>query len=222
MPQPVVRTIEATVHGRVLLRTPAAPPLGLLVGFHGYGENAERHFAELERLPGSAGWLLAAVQGLHRFYRFRSDEVIASWMTSQDRDLAIVDNVAYVDRVVSSLRRAHGDVPLVFAGFSQGAAMAFRAAALGDWPPSGLIALGGDIPPELKTSLHRAFPPVLLGRGTGDTWYTEEKMAADLAYLQSSGATFRPLVFDGGHEWADAFRQQAGAFLASLATSGQR
>jgi len=42
------------------------------------------------------------VQGLHRFYRSRSEIVVASWMTKQDRELAIGDNIDYVRRAVES------------------------------------------------------------------------------------------------------------------------
>ena len=50
-------------------------------------------------------------------------------MTRQDREAAIADNIDYVDRVVAATRTAAE--PLVFAGFSQGVAMAFRAAVRG-------------------------------------------------------------------------------------------
>ena len=43
------RSVSTTTHGRVLLRE--GDPARLLVGFHGYGENAERHMAELLRIP---------------------------------------------------------------------------------------------------------------------------------------------------------------------------
>jgi len=46
-----VRTIPTTVHGRYLVRD--GPPERLLVGFHGYGETAEAHMAELEQIPAS-------------------------------------------------------------------------------------------------------------------------------------------------------------------------
>lgn len=215
MPDPIVRTVETTTHGRFLLHVPRAVPPArrALVGFHGYGENAERHLAELERIPGVESWLLAAVQGLHRFYRFKSPEVVASWMTTEDRELMIADNVAYVDRIVGALRREHEIERLVFVGFSQGVAMAFRAAMLGAAPADGVIALGGDVPPEFRASRQREFPRILIGRGTGDTWYTGEKMSADLALLESAGARVEPLVFDGGHEWTDAFREAVGRFL---------
>ena len=50
----------------------------------------------LDDIPDAAAWTLVSIQGLHRFYRGRSEEVVASWMTREDRDLAIADNRAYV------------------------------------------------------------------------------------------------------------------------------
>ena len=49
--------------------------------------------------------MLVSVQGLHRFYQRRTNEVIASWMTRQDRELAIADNLAYVEGVIDAASR---------------------------------------------------------------------------------------------------------------------
>ena len=96
-----VRHIPALIHGRYVLETPArvdgAP---LLVGFHGYGESAEKHLEELRRIPGASRFVLCAVQALHPFYN-RTGDVIASWMTRLDREQAILDNVRYVASVVA-------------------------------------------------------------------------------------------------------------------------
>jgi len=123
------REIAALVHGRYLFEAPETTGCPLLVGFHGYGENAEKHLEELRRLPGSSRWALCAVQALHPFYN-RSGDVIACWMTRLQRERAILDNVRYVASVVAELKR---ELPvsdqLVYLGFSQGAAMAYRAAA---------------------------------------------------------------------------------------------
>ena len=214
-----VRTIRAQVHGRYLVEpVEGSGPAPLLVGFHGYGEHAERHLAELRRIPGSAGWVRVAVQALHRHYSTDRRHVVGSWMTRQDRELAIADNVAYVRDVVSAVRRnGVGDGGVVYCGFSQGVAMAYRAARLADHPCRGVLALAGDVPPELTQAPDRGWPPVLIGRGTTDAWYTPEKMSADLAVLEAAGATVTPVVFDGGHGWTDAFREAAGRFLSSIA-----
>jgi predicted esterase len=54
---------------------------------------------------------------------------------------------------------------------------------------------------------------VLIGRGTRDEWYTEAKEADDRAHLRQIGADVDLCVFEGGHEWTDAFRVAAAAVL---------
>ena len=211
-------TIAATTHGRYLVAPADAPrPAPLLVGFHGYGEHAERHMAELDRIPGAARWTRVAVQALHRHYSESRRHVVGSWMTRQDRGLAIADNIAYVRDVVGAVRGAYDTTDtLVYCGFSQGVAMAYRAGLRGGHPCSGIVALAGDVPPELQTDPDLAWPRVLVGRGRLDAWYTQEKMDADLVFLESTGAPVTGLVGDGGHEWTDDFRAEAGRFLAGL------
>jgi predicted esterase len=219
------RRIAALVHGTYFVVPPSTPAPGsagppLLVGFHGYGENAERHLAELRRIPGSAGWLLCAVQALHPFYNQKTGDVVASWMTRLDREHAIADNVRYAGEVVAEVRRDFGTGgTLVYAGFSQGAAMAYRAAAAGSsglGTCSGLLALGGDVPPELADLDLADFPQVLIGRGIGDTWYTPDKLERDLALLAGKGVRARPVIYQGGHEWTEDLRRAAGDFLAEI------
>ncbi|HXG58583.1 MAG TPA: phospholipase [Thermoanaerobaculia bacterium] len=201
------KSIETTVHGRYLVRRGVDDRL--LVGFHGYAENAELHLREIEKIPGVEEWTVVAVQALHPFYT-RAGEVVASWMTKLDRENAIADNIAYVRRVVEAEGPARR---VVFAGFSQGVAMAFRAAAAIGC--SGVIALGGDLPPDVVPSV-RSLPPVLLGRGTADDWYTDEKFKKDLNFLAAAPG-LQTVIFEGGHAWSDAFRHAAGEFLARLA-----
>jgi dienelactone hydrolase len=198
-----VRLIETRTHGRVLIRT--ADPHRLLIGFHGYAQNAEELFADLERIPDVESWTLAAVQGLHRFYRSRSEVVVSSWMTRQDRETAIADNISYVQRVVDSF----GDYDhLAFVGFSQGAAMAYRAAAA--IPCDAVLILGGDLPPDVDASkLPRR---VLIGHGTRDDWFTSAKLEADRARVPSAEV----IELDAGHEWTDAFRTKAGELLLTV------
>src|SRR5262249_38654534 len=140
---------------------------------------------------------------------------VASWMTRQDREFAIADNLAYLDRAVEA---AGGNEmrAIVFLGFSQGVAMAYRAGLCGRYPAAGVIALGGDIPPDAVTDTTRRCPPVLLGAGVRETWYTADKLAGDEQFLSSRQITHRIVRFDGGHEWTDEFRQAAGRWLQSL------
>lgn len=209
----IEREITAQVHGRYLVEAPADPKgCPLLVGFHGYGENAERHLEELRRLPSASRWVLCAVQALHLFYN-RTGDVIASWMTRLQREQAIQDNLRYVSSVVAVVKR---ELPvserLVYLGFSQGAAMAYRAAAGSGHACHGVVVLGGDVPPELGEKLGH-LPPVLLGRGSSEEWYDAAKMEHDVELLRGKGVDVRPFVFEGGHEWTNEFRAEAGRFL---------
>jgi predicted esterase len=207
-----LHTIEARTHGRILVRVPAvAPPWPLLVGFHGYAETAGDHMEALQTIPGAAEWLLVSVQALNRFY-VRRDRIAASWMTREDRELAIADNVDYVGRVLAHVRaRYQTREPLVFSGFSQGAAMAYRAAA--HYRADALIVLAGDVPPDIVHQRQVSLPPLLIGRGTRDDWYTEAKEVADREALSRIGAQADVCVFDGGHEWTDVFRAAAASVL---------
>jgi predicted esterase len=201
--------------GRYLVESAPCPGAPLLVGFHGYGQKAEDMLADLRRIPGAEAWTLVAVQALHRFYSSRTMDVVGSWMTSLDRDEAIEDNVAYVTRVVEGLRERMGSVPLVFAGFSQGAAMAWRAAARCG-PCQGLIVLGGDLPGDVAEGTGLGTLPVLLGRGDQDGLYPARQLDKDVATLESLGLKPEVVRFDGGHEWGEGFLQAAGGFLARV------
>ena len=108
--------------------------------------------------------------------------------------------------------------PLIYAGFSQGVAMAYRAAALAQRPCDGVIALAADVPPDVAP-LAASLPKVLIGRGTEDTWYTEEQAAKDRAVLEQAGVAVSAHVFDGGHVWAPEFIAKAGAFVDELLSS---
>src|SRR3954468_18392044 len=211
-----VHSIPTTTHGRVLIRhATTSSARGLLVGFHGYMENAAIQLARLETIPGADAWTLLSVQGLHRFYRARSQEVIASWMTREDRDDAIADNIAYVDnalRLVASDARAS----IVHVGFSQGVAMAFRAALRGERSAAGVIAIAGDVPPELLADAACAFPPVLLVRGEADEWHTAAKLDADVTALRERGAEVEVVVHPGGHDWTPGVGDAAGAWLQRI------
>ncbi|MCU1230275.1 MAG: putative esterase [Acidobacteria bacterium] len=195
--------IEVRTHGRYLSRL-IDDSSGTLIGFHGYAENAERSFAELIRIPGIERWSVIAVQALHSFYVPKTGEVVASWMTKLNRDEAIGDNLEYVRRVVAAVSPRR---PLVFLGFSQGAAMAYRAAATIE--SDAVIVLGGDLPPDVNAA---NLPPALVGRGKRDEWFTADKLEKDLMFLSGAASVF----FDGALEWTDVFRAAAGEFLAKV------
>ena len=206
-------SIETPTHGRVLLHAPAAAPI-VLMGFHGYTENADIQMGRLQEIAGDSDWTLVSVQGLHRFYRGRTPEISASWMTRQDREQMIIDNVEYADRVFEAIPR--GRAKVVTVGFSQGVAMAFRAAVLGRHRADAIVAIGGDVPPELLSDPAVQFPPLLLARGETDDWYTASKLTADLDALIARGIPPSAAVYPGGHEWTEYVSRLVHDFISRV------
>ena len=211
------RVTAARTHGRYLIDIPEHSR-ATLVGFHGYKENAAIHMDVLRRIAGARPLGLISIQGLHRFYS-KGGEVVASWMTKEDREHAIADNVDYVARVLTAVAEEPGITrPMIYVGFSQGVAMAFRAAAFVQHPCDALIALASDVPPDVAP-VAGTLPRVLLGRGDRDELYEADQAAKDLAVLNSAGVNVEEHVFSGGHLWAPAFIEKSAQLIDELLTS---
>ena len=208
------QVIRARTHGRYLVDIPERSR-GTLVGFHGYKENAAIQMDVLRRIAGARPLGLISIQGLHRFYSKGSD-VVASWMTKEDREHAIADNVAYVSDVLAAVADESGLArPLIYVGFSQGVAMAYRAATLANRPCDGLIALAGDVPPDV-VPVASALPRTLIGRGSDELFYTAPKAALDLERLRAAGVAVTEVLFEGGHLWVPSFFDDCSTFVDEL------
>jgi len=204
--------VPVSAHGRYLLRRPSGDaPAPLLAGFHGYGECAEDELERLASIPGLAGWCLCSIEALHHFYNTQGAPG-ACWMTSRDREQRVAENVAYVDTVLAGLFQTCSlEGTLVLHGFSQGAGMACRSAVLGRHRASGVMLLGGDIPPELD-GLGRV-RSVHLARGSRDPIYQEERFRRDASRFVDAGVSCRAVTFRGGHGVNREYLQSAGDFL---------
>lgn len=205
--------IQTKVHGFYLIQkakgTETSP---LLVGFHGYGETAEDQMQLLQQIPGIKNWTLCSVQALHSYYNTRG-KIGYCWMTSQDRELRINENVNYVNAVISEVKKSYPvNDAIVFHGFSQGTAMACRAALLGKFKASGVILLGGDIPPEF-IQLNK-MQRLLLARGKKDKFYSSVRWRNDVARVNDSDIESHVCEFDGGHEGHNDYYKAVDDFLA--------
>jgi predicted esterase len=208
------RTIRTNTHGFYLVDIPEHSR-ATLVGFHGYKEHAAIQMEALRRIAGTRAIGLISIQGLHRFYS-RGSDVVASWMTKEDREHAIADNIEYVGSVLTTIASEFGMTrPMIYVGFSQGVAMAYRAAAFVQRPSDGVIALAGDLPPDVAP-VAATLPNTLIGRGRDEEWYTADKAAKDLEVLGAAGVAVEEFVFDGGHAWTPAFFEKSAAFVDEL------
>lgn len=221
-----VLSVPTPTHGRVIMRSglvsekrvPISFPAVAIVGFHGYAQSAEDMMDVLQRIPGADHCHLVSIQALNRFYARGDQKIVASWMTRQDRDETIADNLVYVDRVLGEkeigTHFAEMSPDLFFVGFSQGVAMAYRAALMGKRRAAGIIAIGGDVPPDVKDVPLERWPRVMIAVGAQDHWYTPEKVSADETLLNRLGVSCEIHRSLAGHEVTDEMLAAAARFIA--------
>ena len=203
------RLIATTVHGQVLSSGPTAAEW-LLIGLHGYGMTAASMYTSLLEISLPQEPRRVAVQALHAF--MGKVEPGYSWMTRDLREQRISENRAYLEQVLQ-LERSHGK-RLAWCGFSQGASMAYRAAAW--FGGDALVINGGDIPPELSKTALAALPTTIIGAGDTDQFMTPSRLDADGEKLTAAGVNLTRTRFDGGHAWTRAWSAQVSDWLQSL------
>lgn len=172
------------------------------ITLHGYGQLARfflRPFTGLE-----TGKLIAAPEGLSRYYTdAEHSRVGATWMTREDRDHEIADQVNYLDRLVEHLRSlCPPGIPVSVLGFSQGVATACRWAMQGETTFERIVLWGGTLPPELEAAdMRRRWKEstVVLVHGEKDTVVNDAAHSRNEARLRESGVRFHTVQFEGGH-----------------------
>ena len=172
------------------------------VVLHGYGQLARFFLNKFEGLED--GLLIAAPEGLSRFYLdAQHQRVGATWMTREDREHEIGDQLSYLDALAASLLdgcpQAEG---LGVLGFSQGVATACRWTALGKANAQHLVLWGGSMPPDLDRSLMRerwGGMQVHLVQGEKDELVPEEVVRANAAILQRAQVEHAVHHHAGGH-----------------------
>ncbi|MFN3597256.1 MAG: alpha/beta hydrolase [Rubricoccaceae bacterium] len=204
------------------------------VACHGYGQLA-RFFLRHFRVAETPGRLVVAPEALSRFYLDgdgpggpgRYERVAACWMTRDDREADIADNVRYLDDVlVAACARAGADplaIPLVGFGFSQGAATVARWGARSPLLARRarrlhrLVLWGATLPPDLDPGAHRAWlgeAGLTLVAGDADPYATPARVAAETRRLAAAGLRARVVSYSGGHRLhAETLRRLAAGFL---------
>jgi predicted esterase len=182
---------------------------------HGYGQLAGPFLESFADLA-TPSRRIVAPEALSRFYLDRLStasetppRVGATWMTREDREHEITDQVAYLDALHELLRPAASAsrVRLRVLGFSQGVATVGRWLAYGRVRADEVILWAGSFPPDLEIAsfaerLHGA--PVVLVVGTRDELASWAGADATLHRLTAGGVDARLLSFDGGHRLDDA------------------
>ena len=168
---------------------------------HGYGQLARYFLTKFEGLE--EGVAIAAPEALNRFYLDEAhNRVGATWMTREDRENEITDQLGYLDALVKELRGERTDVPIHVLGFSQGVATACRWSLLGKTKMDRLVLWAGSLPPEptfaeLRTAWAHLTVEVVLG--SEDPFAGEKELQATTARLEAAGVQYRLHRFTGGH-----------------------
>lgn len=180
----------------------AATAKRVWIVLHGYGQLARYFLRPFEGLEKDT--LFVAPEGLSRFYTDAGHtRVGATWMTREDRECEIQDQVSYLDLLAAKLRtdcpRAEHGLVL---GFSQGVATAVRWSLLGRTPIARLVLWAGTLPAELDIPAMRerwSAMRVDLVTGTRDTLVPEEQVRRHEGSLRAANVDHAFHGFNGAH-----------------------
>ncbi|MGE5184651.1 MAG: homogentisate 1,2-dioxygenase, partial [Acidobacteriota bacterium] len=188
----------------------------IVVALHGRGAEAGTILRRMREIaghdPGVCVIAPRAEGGADRWYAIKFDDPAAASDPEVERAIARVDTVLDV-----LARRAPG-VPVVLAGFSQGACLALEVAArragrglAGVIAPCGGRIGGGWAAGELRV-------PVLLGAAAGDRWIPRAALDATAAWLRAAGASVVEVGGPGDrHEISYRQRVEARAIVLAAA-----
>ncbi|MCF8236542.1 MAG: hypothetical protein K9I85_00150 [Saprospiraceae bacterium] len=156
---------------------PTDAPKRILLVCHGYAQAAADFIQEILPAAGT-DQVIVAPEGLSRFYRKGFEgEVVASWMTREDRLEEIADQQQYLDQLVATLYGQFGVLPLSVLGFSQGVPTVCRWLAHTLIPIQQMILWAGMVPePEYMEVLgHKLDGYADIVLGDEDPFFTETR-----------------------------------------------
>lgn len=212
--QPLVRTRQIAVprtarYAEIGADASVADQLWLVC--HGYGQLASRFIRRFGVLDNGRR-LIIAPEALSRFYlsggtgpHSDEDKVGASWMTREERDAEIADQVTFLDRVRERVLAESngGGLRVVALGFSQGAATVCRWAARTVMPPHDVVLWGSGVPADLfeaegRAGLARAALTLVVG--DSDPIANGDRVEIHRHQLDAAGIVYRFVSYEGGHE----------------------
>ena len=160
----------------------------IIVVLHGYGQHPSYMLNSLQSLE-APGRCICAPEGLSKFYiRGTNGRVGASWMTRDNRQQEIKDQIAYLTFWLKSLEIAE-TTPVTLIGFSQGVATAARwSAHCAEFDT--LIFTSGQLPPEWGASppnLGDRLKEIHIIRPKNDEYYTQDAFKVDVNVLNQFG-----------------------------------
>ena len=172
---------------------------------HGYGMLSEYFVKKFECIINETT-LVIAPEATNRFYlRDNYTRVGASWMTKLDREQEISDNILFLDKLFSIIKKeiGHDNFKLNTLGFSQGGPALVRWLMSNKLNTNSLILWGSDIPKdslvtENKSRWNSINLKIVIGKN--DEYINEEKKQEFVGVVKSYGLKYELIEYEGSHK----------------------
>jgi predicted esterase len=167
---------------------------------HGYGQLSRYFIRRFSFL--SEDFFVVAPEGMHRFYlNGNSGRVGASWMTKEDREYDIKDNLHYLNCLSKEIERDVDFEKRIILGFSQGGATAARWYYEDPSKTDHLILWATVFPPDLdkdQETNESSDKKNYFVLGKMDEFYNSDDQMQIINFYKQKG--FRTLTFNGKHD----------------------
>ena len=172
---------------------------------HGYGMLSEYFVKKFECIINETT-LVIAPEATNRFYlRDNYTRVGASWMTKLDKEQEISDNILFLDKLFSIIKKeiGHDNFKLNTLGFSQGGPALVRWLMSNKLNTNSLILWGSDIPKdslviENKSRWNSMNLKIVIGKN--DEYINEEKKQEFVGVVKSYGLKYDLIEYEGSHK----------------------
>ena len=172
---------------------------------HGYGMLSEYFVKKFECITNETT-LVIAPEATNRFYlRDNYTRVGASWMTKLDKEQEISDNILFLDKLFSIIKKdiGHDNFKLNTLGFSQGGPALVRWLMSNKLNTNSLILWGSDIPKdslvtENKSRWNSIKLKIVIGKN--DEYINEEKKQEFVEIVKSYGLKYELIEYEGSHK----------------------
>ena len=187
-----------------LLGNPGNDTSIVWVVLHGYGMLSEFFIQKFKKLE-NKNTLILAPEALNRFYIDTNyGRVGASWMTKDERQDDIKENIKYLNSLMDQIIReiGHNRFKINVLGFSQGGATACRWLFKSGLKFENLIMWAGDIPKDTLTEENRLKWNDMnthLVMGKKDELINEEMKAKFLKLVTDYKLDYKLTLYDGDH-----------------------
>ena len=174
------------------------------VVLHGYGMLSEFFIQKFKKLE-NKNTLILAPEALNRFYIDTNyGRVGASWMTKDERQDDIKENIKYLNSLMDQIIKeiGHNRFKINVLGFSQGGATACRWLFKSGLKFENLIMWAGDIPEDTLTEDNRLKWNDMnthLVMGKKDELINEEMKAKFLKLVTDYKLDYKLTLYDGDH-----------------------